>query len=55
MEDAAAADFAATCVIPGVEKLLAAMDEANPYRHIILGVYALLGVVYGAQAEVALT
>ena len=55
MEEAAAADFAYTCVLPGVEKLLAAMAETNPYRHIIQGVLALLGVVYDPQPEVALT
>ncbi len=55
MEEAAAADFAATCVVRAVEKLLGAMAETNPYRHIIQGVLTLLGVVYSPQAVVELT
>lgn len=55
MEPVEAADFIVTCVLPAVEKSLGALEETNPYRHLIRCVSTLLETAAGPQAEVALT
>lgn len=42
MPQADAGDFAAACGLPAVEKILAALDEQNPYRFLIQRTLALL-------------
>jgi nitrate reductase molybdenum cofactor assembly chaperone len=55
MDTAAAADLSATCVRPAVEKIQGALDEANPYRHLIQCVLSLVDTAFCQRAEVALT
>ena len=54
MTPADAGDFAATCGAPAVEKTLAALDEANPYRPLLDCVLTQLRELAAMQPEEAL-
>lgn len=54
MTSAEAGDFAATCGVPAVEKILAALSEPNPYRPLVACVLRLLCELAATSVEVAL-
>ncbi len=55
MTPAEAGDFAATCGVPAVEKILAALPETNLYRPLIACVLRQLRELAATSGEVALT
>lgn len=55
MTPAEAQDFAATCGAPAVEKTLNAIDESNPYRHLVHCALAQLQELAGAPTVVNMT
>jgi nitrate reductase assembly molybdenum cofactor insertion protein NarJ len=47
MDHARAEDFAAACVLPGLGKMIAAMnDKGNPYQPILLAIQAFLRIEF---------
>lgn len=55
MTPAEAGDFAATCGVPAVEKILAALPDTNPYRPLIACVLQQLRELAATSVEVAFT
>lgn len=55
MSTADAQDFAATCGVPAVEKTLNAIDETNPYRHLVQCALAHLQELAAAPTVVNMT